>query len=212
VDAALSVRAAHATTGAGSRFSTYARRSAALISRERPSLTLGSSPQRIRSYTRGFETLSRSATSSAVKQSWSMVLSFRVGWAGSATGCLPVAWCISGGAGECGITGSEPPLSDEAEFVEHADVLGGGDDIVRRCRVRVSLELLAVAVVLAPCIAQRAEGGREPPGLAGEVSSESEGVGPLSEQCVGAREPLVQERAAAQLEAGLSELLQVAIR
>src|SRR5699024_5378754 len=91
VDAALTVRAAHATTGAGSRLSTYARRSAALTRRERPSLTLGSSPQRIRSYTRVFETLSRSATSSAVKQSFSIVLSFLVESKGSAVRVLPLA-------------------------------------------------------------------------------------------------------------------------
>src|SRR5699024_4472489 len=58
VDAALAVCATHATTGAGSRLSTYARRSVALTSRERPSLTLGSSPQRISSYTRAFDALS----------------------------------------------------------------------------------------------------------------------------------------------------------
>src|SRR5699024_8450366 len=118
-----------------------------------------------------------------------MVLSFLVGLACSASGVLPLACCVSGGAGEFGITGGEPALSDEAELVEHDDVLSGVEGIVRRRMVCLCLELLAVAVVLAPCIAECAEGGRESARLAGEVPAEAEGVGPLSEQRVGAGEP-----------------------
>src|SRR5699024_1847729 len=169
-DAALAVGATHATTGAGSRLSTYARRSVALTSRERPSLTLGSSPQRIRSYTRVFETLSRSATSSAVKQSFSMVLSFLVESEGGAARVLPCACCIGGGAGEFGISGGEPALSGEAELVDHDGGLGVFGRVSDPRGGSGGLELLAVAVVLVPRVAKRSEGGGEPAGFTGEVT------------------------------------------
>ena len=95
-----------------------------MTSRERPSLTLGSSPQRIRSYTRVFETLSRSATSSAVKQELFHGSFLSRGVEGQRDESPSTRVLRRRRAGEFSISGGEPALAEEAELIDHDGVLG----------------------------------------------------------------------------------------
>src|SRR5699024_4758436 len=124
----------------------------------------------------------------------------------------PLPCGIGGRAGKFGIPGGEPALSGEAELVDHDGGFGAVERVSGPRRDCGCLELLAIAVVLAPRIAERAESDGKPAGLAGEMTAETEGVSPLPEQCVGAGESFGEKRPSAQLEAGLPQALEVAIR